>query len=110
MELYRAAKGRFDAEDDFKTRSREAVTALQSGDPESIAVRTFAAADTPASFAERVFRGTRMRRVVGRRSLCPIDSHVFDVPKTLFLRTSSYCYFYHHYSLNNHNPNCEMEL
>lgn len=37
MELYRAAKGRFDAEDDFKTRSREAVTALQSGDPESIA-------------------------------------------------------------------------
>eukprot|EP00951_Prasinocladus_malaysianus_P003637 scaffold25628_cov33-Prasinocladus_malaysianus.AAC.1 len=38
MELYRTAKKRFDEEEDFKTRSREAVTALQSGDSDSIAV------------------------------------------------------------------------
>ena len=31
MELYRAAKKRFDEEQDFKVRSREAVTRLQSG-------------------------------------------------------------------------------
>lgn len=35
--LYRAAKARFDEEDDFKTRSREAVTKLQSGNPDSLA-------------------------------------------------------------------------
>jgi arginyl-tRNA synthetase len=34
--LYRAAKQRFDDEEDFKTRAREAVTKLQSGDAESI--------------------------------------------------------------------------
>lgn len=34
--LYKAAKQRFDEEDDFKTRAREAVTRLQSGDPESL--------------------------------------------------------------------------
>jgi len=33
MELYRASKKRFDAEEDFKTRAREAVTELQSGNP-----------------------------------------------------------------------------
>lgn len=33
MQLYRASKQRFDAEEDFKTRAREAVTKLQSGDP-----------------------------------------------------------------------------
>ncbi|GAB4821599.1 hypothetical protein N2152v2_008645 [Parachlorella kessleri] len=32
--LYRAAKGRFDEDEEFKTRSREAVTELQSGRPE----------------------------------------------------------------------------
>ncbi len=32
--LYKAAKKRFDDEEDFKTRSREAVTRLQSGDEE----------------------------------------------------------------------------
>ncbi len=31
MQLYRASKQRFDAEEDFKTRAREAVTRLQSG-------------------------------------------------------------------------------
>lgn len=49
MELYRAAKGRFDAEEDFKTRSREAVTALQSGDPDSLEVRTPSRAAAPTS-------------------------------------------------------------
>jgi arginyl-tRNA synthetase len=34
--LYRAAKQRFDEEEDFKTRSREAVTELQSGRPEYV--------------------------------------------------------------------------
>lgn len=34
--LYRAAKQRFDEEDDFKTRAREAVTRLQGGDEESL--------------------------------------------------------------------------
>lgn len=34
--LYRAAKQRFDEEDAFKVRSREAVTALQSGKPEYV--------------------------------------------------------------------------
>lgn len=34
--LYKAAKLRFDEEEDFKTRAREAVTRLQSGDPESL--------------------------------------------------------------------------
>jgi len=33
--LYRAAKERFDKEEDFKTRAREAVTRFQSGDEES---------------------------------------------------------------------------
>lgn len=37
QELYRAAKKRFDEEEDFKTRARERVTALQSGDPACIA-------------------------------------------------------------------------
>ena len=32
--LYKASKQRFDAEEDFKARAREAVTRLQSGDPE----------------------------------------------------------------------------
>lgn len=32
--LYRAAKARFDEEEDFKTRAREAVTQLQGGNPE----------------------------------------------------------------------------
>lgn len=36
--LYRAAKKRFDEEDDFKTRAREAVTQLQSGNPLHIQV------------------------------------------------------------------------
>lgn len=36
MELYRTAKARFDKEEDFKTRSREAVTRLQGGDPASL--------------------------------------------------------------------------
>jgi arginyl-tRNA synthetase len=34
--LYRAAKQRFDEEEDFKVRSREAVTQLQSGKPEYV--------------------------------------------------------------------------
>lgn len=33
----RAAKQRFDEDEDFKTRSRQSVTKLQSGDPESLA-------------------------------------------------------------------------
>eukprot|EP00195_Chlamydomonas_chlamydogama_P013083 CAMPEP_0202901536 /NCGR_PEP_ID=MMETSP1392-20130828/14309_1 /ASSEMBLY_ACC=CAM_ASM_000868 /TAXON_ID=225041 /ORGANISM="Chlamydomonas chlamydogama, Strain SAG 11-48b" /LENGTH=593 /DNA_ID=CAMNT_0049588109 /DNA_START=305 /DNA_END=2086 /DNA_ORIENTATION=+ len=33
MELYRAAKKRFDEDEEFKGRAREAVTQLQSGDP-----------------------------------------------------------------------------
>jgi len=37
MVVYRAAKVRFDEDEGFKTRSREAVTKLQSGDPESLA-------------------------------------------------------------------------
>jgi arginyl-tRNA synthetase len=36
MALYRAAKARFDAEDDFKERAREAVTRLQGGDEASL--------------------------------------------------------------------------
>jgi hypothetical protein len=36
--LYRAAKARFDEEEDFKTRSREAVTELQGGKPEYLKV------------------------------------------------------------------------
>eukprot|EP00192_Tetraselmis_astigmatica_P021566 CAMPEP_0117666170 /NCGR_PEP_ID=MMETSP0804-20121206/10222_1 /TAXON_ID=1074897 /ORGANISM="Tetraselmis astigmatica, Strain CCMP880" /LENGTH=297 /DNA_ID=CAMNT_0005473675 /DNA_START=236 /DNA_END=1130 /DNA_ORIENTATION=+ len=36
MALYRAAKKRFDEDEKFKVRSREAVTSLQSGDPDSI--------------------------------------------------------------------------
>ena len=35
--LCRSAKKRFDEEDDFKTRAREAVTRLQSGDEEALA-------------------------------------------------------------------------
>jgi arginyl-tRNA synthetase len=35
--LYRAAKARFDEEEDFKTRAREAVTRLQGGDPQCLA-------------------------------------------------------------------------
>ena len=35
--FYRAAKQRFDADEDFKTRSREAVVGLQGGDPEAFA-------------------------------------------------------------------------
>lgn len=38
--LYRAAKARFDCEEDFKTRSREAVTRLQGGDEECLAAWT----------------------------------------------------------------------
>ncbi|PNW84382.1 hypothetical protein CHLRE_03g143887v5 [Chlamydomonas reinhardtii] len=37
QELYRAAKKRFDEEEEFKTRAREAVTRLQSGDATSLA-------------------------------------------------------------------------
>eukprot|EP00878_Enallax_costatus_P002829 GHUV01003021.1.p1 GENE.GHUV01003021.1~~GHUV01003021.1.p1 ORF type:complete len:672 (+),score=213.86 GHUV01003021.1:232-2016(+) len=37
QQLYRAAKKRFDEEEDFKTRAREAVTKLQSGDLQSVA-------------------------------------------------------------------------
>lgn len=37
MALYRASKARFDAEEDFKQRAREAVTRLQSGDEASLA-------------------------------------------------------------------------
>jgi arginyl-tRNA synthetase len=33
QKLYKASKKRFDDEDDFKARAREAVTRLQSGDP-----------------------------------------------------------------------------
>eukprot|EP00892_Ulva_mutabilis_P000069 jgi/Ulvmu1/10062/UM006_0009.1 len=36
MKLYKASKARFDKDEGFKTRSREAVTKLQSGDPESL--------------------------------------------------------------------------
>ncbi|KAF5828098.1 tRNA synthetases class I (R)-domain-containing protein [Dunaliella salina] len=36
MELYRAAKKRFDEDEGFKQRAREAVTALQSGDEKSL--------------------------------------------------------------------------
>jgi len=35
--LYKAAKQRFDVDDEFKTRSREAVVKLQAGDEESLA-------------------------------------------------------------------------
>ena len=35
--LYKAAKMRFDKEDDFKVRAREGVVKLQAGDAESIA-------------------------------------------------------------------------
>jgi len=34
--FYKQAKQRFDADDDFKTRSREAVVALQAGDPTAV--------------------------------------------------------------------------
>lgn len=37
QELYRAAKKRFDEEPEFKTRSRENVKRLQSGDPACLA-------------------------------------------------------------------------
>ena len=37
--LYRAAKQRFDEEEEFKTRSREAVTQLQGGKPEYLQAR-----------------------------------------------------------------------
>ena len=45
MALYRAAKARFDADEDFKQRSREAVTRLQSGGKAEIGAwqRIFAA-------------------------------------------------------------------
>lgn len=36
--LYRAAKARFDEDEEFKTRSREAVTQLQGGNPEYLKV------------------------------------------------------------------------
>ena len=35
--LYKAAKKRFDDDDDFKTRAREGVVKLQAGDAESLA-------------------------------------------------------------------------
>jgi len=36
QELYRSAKKRFDEDEEFKTRAREAVTKLQGGDQESV--------------------------------------------------------------------------
>jgi arginyl-tRNA synthetase len=39
--LYKASKKRFDDEEDFKARAREAVTRLQSGDPEFLEAGTF---------------------------------------------------------------------
>ena len=35
VQLYKAAKRRFDADDDFKVRAREGVVQLQAGDPEA---------------------------------------------------------------------------
>ena len=35
--LYKAAKKRFDADDDFKTRAREGVVKLQAGDEQTLA-------------------------------------------------------------------------
>ena len=37
MQLYKAAKKRFDVDDDFKVRSREGVVKLQAGDEEAYA-------------------------------------------------------------------------
>ena len=37
QELYRAAKARFDEDEDFKLRARQAVTELQGGRPEYVA-------------------------------------------------------------------------
>jgi len=37
VKLYKAAKQRFDSDDDFKVRSREGVVKLQSGDAEALA-------------------------------------------------------------------------
>jgi len=37
QELYRSAKKRFDDDEDFKTRARQAVKTLQDGDPDSMA-------------------------------------------------------------------------
>lgn len=37
VQLYKAAKKRFDADEDFKARSREGVVKLQAGDEESLA-------------------------------------------------------------------------
>ena len=37
--LYRASKKRFDEDDDFKTRAREAVRELQGGNPAYVQVR-----------------------------------------------------------------------
>jgi arginyl-tRNA synthetase len=34
--LYKAAKARFDEDEDFKARARQAVTLLQAGDPEHV--------------------------------------------------------------------------
>jgi arginyl-tRNA synthetase len=36
VEFYKAAKKRFDAEEDFKARAREGVVKLQAGDPEAL--------------------------------------------------------------------------
>lgn len=55
MVLYRTAKKRFDEEEDFKTRSREAVTALQSGDPDSLKVITFGGRMEVSSFLLAMF-------------------------------------------------------
>ena len=37
VELYKAAKKRFDADDDFKIRAREGVVKLQAGNAEELA-------------------------------------------------------------------------
>lgn len=75
--LYRAAKARFDEEEDFKTRAREAVTQLQGGNPEYHQVRQYQHVGQYHQVARRrsCWQGPKLCRALV--SPCPRRQHAW---------------------------------
>ena len=75
--MYRKSKQQFDKDDGFKERSREAVTTLQAGDPESLAAWNRICAASRIEF-EAIYSRLGVHLEV-RRQLC---SSLFYVPSS----------------------------
>jgi arginyl-tRNA synthetase len=79
--LYKAAKKRFDDDDDFKTRAREGVVKLQSGNPEELTAWEVLCAASRKEF-QKVSSNLCLSYYVHRMGLSDCFRHSLDLRHT----------------------------